>query len=167
MLEPTRETSKAREHEAFTIAERRGCGWTTAHLSSRCRLLFEHDLRANAFGVCWLRESRFAPPDQVRGHAFPDQAQAQDRVSNARYGNLTTSGPANRPRLRADQPALPPDHRPLGCSADQNATALDAMGRLNRLGLDAAGIDRLMVVKWHEIKIAVYRTEIGEVGSAT
>ena len=41
------------------------------------------------------------------------------------------------------------------------------MGRLNGDHLDAAWIDGEVVMKGYHIKVAVYRAEVGEIGSAT
>lgn len=41
------------------------------------------------------------------------------------------------------------------------------MRRLNGNNLDAVGVDSKIVMKWYRIKVAVYRAEIGKIGSAT
>src|SRR5207244_1881583 len=52
-------------------------------------------------------------------------------------------------------------------SAYDNAPAFDAVRRFNRGRLDAAGIDGEVVVEGRLVKVAVYRAEVAEVGSAT
>jgi hypothetical protein len=61
----------------------------------------------------------------------------------------------------------PPGYRPFRCSANENAPPLDAVGRFNRDHLDAAGVDGQAVMERWLIKGAVYRAEVGKIGSAT
>ena len=97
-------------------------------------------------------------------------------------GQSTTRLPKYRQRIRArieeangastgceptdDIGYLPPHHRPIRCSANKNAPALETVGRSNGHCLDAAGVDCEAIMEGWLIKIAVDWAEIGKIGSA-
>ena len=108
-------------------------------------------------------ERRLPGPGQQR--AYQSAGPATDGNS-ARRG--AQAGSMHRCVMGCEfTPSLPPDHRPFRCSANDGATALYAIGRWNGNHPNAARVDGQVVMKRRLIEVAMYRAEIGEVGTTT